>query len=79
MLAYIFYAHKEQISSNNSLVIAPNQIFIDYVSDVLPNLGVSKVDTETYLFLGKSVLDWNNRFTISNKKPDLDFKAIRDL
>lgn len=76
-LAYIFYAHKEQISSNNSLVIAPNQMFIDYVSDVLPNLGVSKVDTETYLFWGKSVLGWDNRFTISNKKPDLDFKAYK--
>jgi DNA helicase-2/ATP-dependent DNA helicase PcrA len=76
-LAYIFYAHKEQIGSNNSLVIAPNQMFIDYVSDVLPNLGVSKVDTETYLFWGKSVLGWNNRFTISNKKPDLDFKSYK--
>ncbi len=76
-LAYIFYAHKEQISSNNSLIIAPNQMFIDYVSDVLPNLGVSKVDTETYLFWGKSVLGWDNRFTISNKKPNLDIKAYK--
>jgi len=76
-LAYIFYAHKEQISSNNSLIIAPNQLFIDYVSDVLPNLGVRKVDTETYLFWGKSVLGWNDRFTISNKKSDLDIKAYK--
>jgi DNA helicase-2/ATP-dependent DNA helicase PcrA len=76
-LAYIFYAHKEQISSNNSLIIAPNQLFIDYVSDVLPNLGVSKVDTETYLFWGKSVLGWNDKFTISNKKSNLDIKAYK--
>ena len=76
-LAYIFYAHKDQISSNNSLIIAPNQLFIDYVSDVLPNLGVSKVDTETYLFWAKSVLGWNDRFTISNKKSDLDIKSYK--
>jgi DNA helicase-2/ATP-dependent DNA helicase PcrA len=76
-LAYIFYAYKEQISSNNSLIIAPNQLFIDYVSDVLPNLGVSKVDTETYLFWGKSVLGWNDKFTISNKKSNLDIKSYK--
>jgi len=76
-LAYIFYTYKEQINSNNSLIIAPNQLFIDYVSDVLPNLGVRKVDTETYLFWGKSVLGWNDRFTISNKKSDLDIKAYK--
>jgi DNA helicase II / ATP-dependent DNA helicase PcrA len=76
-LAYIFYAHKEEISSNNSLIIAPNQMFIDYVSDVLPNLGISKVDTETYLFWGKSVLGWDNRYMISNEKEDLDIKGYK--
>jgi DNA helicase II / ATP-dependent DNA helicase PcrA len=76
-LAYLFYTHKEEISRNNSLIVAPNQMFIDYVSDVLPNLGVSKVDTETYLFWGKSVLDWDKKYTISPEKPNLDIKEYK--
>ena len=76
-LAYLFYTYKEEISRNNSLIIAPNQMFIDYVSDVLPNLGVSKVDTETYLFWAKSVLEWDEKYTISREKPDLDIKEYK--
>ncbi len=76
-LAYLFYTYKEEISTNNSLIIAPNQMFIDYVSDVLPNLGVPKVDTETYLFWAKSVLEWDDKYTISREKPDLDIKEYK--
>lgn len=76
-LAYLFYAHKKTISPSNSLIIAPNQMFIDYVSDVLPNLGVEKVDTETYLFWGKKVLDWDDTFTISPEKEDLAIKEFK--
>jgi DNA helicase-2/ATP-dependent DNA helicase PcrA len=76
-LAYLFYTYKNEIHRNNSLIIAPNQMFIDYVSDVLPNLGVSQVDTETYLFWGKSVLDWNEKYTISPEKPNLNIKEYK--
>ncbi len=76
-LAYVLYTYKEQISSNRSLIIAPNQMFIDYVSDVLPNLGVSKVDTQTYLFWGKKTLGWDNYFTLSNQPEDLDIKEFK--
>jgi DNA helicase-2/ATP-dependent DNA helicase PcrA len=76
-LAYLFYTYKKEISSNNSLIIAPNQMFIDYVSDVLPNLGVEKVDTETYLFWSKKVLGWNDTYTISPQKEDLDIKEYK--
>jgi DNA helicase-2/ATP-dependent DNA helicase PcrA len=76
-LAYLFYTYKNEIHRNNSLIIAPNQMFIDYVSDVLPNLGVSQVDTETYLFWGKSVLGWNEKYTISPEKQNLEIKEYK--
>ena len=76
-LAYLFYTYKKEINPNNSLIIAPNQMFIDYVSDVLPDLGVERVDTETYLFWAKKVLDWNDLFTISSEKEDLDIKEYK--
>ena len=76
-LAYILYTYKEKIANNKSLIIAPNQMFIDYVSDVLPNLGVSKIETLTYLFWGKKVLGWDQYYTISNLDDDLDIKEFK--
>jgi len=76
-LAYLFYAHKEDIRASNSLLIAPNQMFIDYVSDVLPDLGIEKVDTQTYMFWGKKVLGWNDHFTISPLEENLQFKEFK--
>jgi DNA helicase-2/ATP-dependent DNA helicase PcrA len=76
-LAYLFYTYKEQIKAENSLIIAPNQMFIDYVSDVLPNLGVEKVDTLTYMFWAKKILGWNNNYTISPLEEDLEIKEYK--
>lgn len=76
-LAYLFYTYKEEIRAYNSLIIAPNQVFIDYVSDVLPSLGVERVETLTYLFWGKHVLDWDDSYTVSSEDEDLDIKEYK--
>ena len=49
-LAYLFFNYKEKIRPEASLIVAPNRMFLDYISDVLPSLGVSGVSTLTYLF-----------------------------
>ena len=76
-LAYLFYTYPKEINNTNSLIIAPNQMFIDYVSDVLPNLGVKKVETLTYLFWAKKVLGWDQYYTISSEKEDLGIKEYK--
>ena len=76
-LAYIFYTYREKIKAENSLIIAPNQMFIDYVSDVLPNLGVQKVETSTYLFWAKKILGWNQYYKISNEQEDLKITEFK--
>jgi DNA helicase-2/ATP-dependent DNA helicase PcrA len=52
-------------------------MFLDYISDVLPNLGVSGVNTLTYLFWGKKVLGWDNRYTVSTEKENLEYKEYK--
>lgn len=47
-LAYLIYRHKENLTGDDILVIAPNKIFLDYISEVLPNLGVDKVPQMTF-------------------------------
>lgn len=76
-LAYLFYTYPNQINDTNSLIIAPNQVFIDYVSDVLPNLGVNRVDTLTYLFWAKKVLGLDRYSTISPEKEDFGIKEYK--
>ena len=76
-LAYLFYNYQEQIHPENSLIIAPNRMFLDYISDVLPSLGVKGVITLTYLFWSKDILGWDSKYTLSTKEEDLVIKEYK--
>lgn len=47
-LAYLLYRYRENLQGKDILVLAPNKIFLDYISDVLPSLGVEDVRQETF-------------------------------
>jgi len=47
-IAYLLYNFREQLS-DKVLVLGPNDIFIDYISEVLPTLGETAVKNETFL------------------------------
>lgn len=38
-VAYLLYRYKDQLSANNVVIISPNKVFADYISNVLPELG----------------------------------------
>ena len=38
-IAYLLYQHRVEITADNILLLSPNSTFIDYISQVLPNLG----------------------------------------
>lgn len=38
-IAYLLYAFNDHISSKDILIISPNRVFADYISNVLPELG----------------------------------------
>lgn len=42
-IAYFLYRYKKEITSDNFLIISPNGVFMDYISNVLPELGEAKV------------------------------------
>ena len=42
-VAFLLYKHRETISSKNILIISPNKVFADYISNVLPELGEEKI------------------------------------
>ncbi len=47
-LAYLLYKYRESISGKDILVLAPNKLFLDYISEILPNLGSSDVAQTTF-------------------------------
>ncbi len=42
-VAYLLYAHKDTLTSGDILIISPNKVFADYISNVLPELGEETV------------------------------------
>lgn len=52
--AYLLYSQKGNITNSNILIISPNEIFSDYISDVLPQIGEENVYQTTYMDFVKS-------------------------
>ena len=48
-IAYFIYTYEKSFNPENFLIIAPNRLFINYISEVLPELGVEKVKQTTYI------------------------------
>ncbi|NMD71183.1 UvrD-helicase domain-containing protein [Bacillus sp. DNRA2] len=42
-VAFLLYRNKETLTSRNILIISPNQVFSDYISNVLPELGEENI------------------------------------
>ncbi|ERI90125.1 hypothetical protein HMPREF1982_04065 [Clostridiales bacterium oral taxon 876 str. F0540] len=67
-LAYLLYKYKEKLSGDDILVIAPNKLFLDYISEVLPNLGVDKVKQKTFEEICLDVLGIKSKVITKDKK-----------
>lgn len=47
-IAYLLYRHKDKITSKNIIIFSPNNIFNDYISNVLPQLGEDNICQTTF-------------------------------
>jgi DNA helicase-2/ATP-dependent DNA helicase PcrA len=76
-IAYLLYKYQKEIATENSLIIAPSKMFLDYISEILPSLGVDQILRNTYLYWAKSVLGWDDDHLISSEVDDLDVKTFK--
>lgn len=67
-LAYLLYKHKNKLSGDDILVIAPNKLFLDYISEILPNLGVEKVKQKTFEEISSEILNLKAKIYTKDKK-----------
>ena len=47
-IAYLIYNYGKEFYPEEFLIIAPNKFFLNYISNVLPDLGVERVSQMTY-------------------------------
>ncbi len=56
-LAYLLYQYRENIRSEKLIIFAPNNMFLDYISNVLPELGVGGIQQTTYTDWALNILN----------------------
>lgn len=56
-LAYLLYQYRENIHSERLIIFAPNSMFLDYISNVLPELGVGNIQQTTFTNWVLNILD----------------------
>lgn len=76
-LAYLFFTYQEKLKPENSLIIAPNAVFLDYISDVLPSLGVDGLQQNTYLHWAHATMKWSGKYMLSPIDADLVVKKLK--
>ncbi len=47
-LAYLLYQHADRLRADKMVIFAPNAMFVDYISEVLPELGVGGIQQTTF-------------------------------
>lgn len=69
--AYLLYKHRKNLSADNILIFSPNEVFAEYISDVLPELGESNIRQTTFEIYSKRFLPYN--YLYENKNDHLDY------
>ncbi len=69
-IAYLLYAYSDRLRPERMLIIAPNPLFLDYISAVLPDLGVENAVQSTF---EKFFLDFLGlKLRINDRREQLD-------
>jgi len=64
--AYLLYAERARINNSNILVLSPNDIFSNYISNVLPEIGEDNVCQTTFMDFIKGQLDFKIRGSLND-------------
>ncbi|MFD0679788.1 MULTISPECIES: HelD family protein [unclassified Paenibacillus] len=56
-LAFLLYQYRDQVKAERMIIFAPNRMFLDYISGVLPELGVGHIQQTTFSDWALDLLD----------------------
>ncbi|WP_346989064.1 3'-5' exonuclease [Bacillus sp. SW7] len=77
-LAFLIYEYREQLEAERMIVFAPNSLFLDYISSVLPELGVGNISQTTFLNWALRTLDDSVKLKQTEEKLKEAFSINRD-
>ncbi len=67
-IAYLIYNCDKEFDPDNFMIIAPNKFFLNYISNVLPDLGVENVKQYTFEDLAYEIIGKKLKISDSNEK-----------
>ncbi|MFD1040646.1 RNA polymerase recycling motor HelD [Virgibacillus byunsanensis] len=67
-LSYFIYTFADKVSPDEMMILAPNKMFINYIAQSLPELGVEKIKQTTYTDFVCDCLGKKLKLTDSNEK-----------
>ena len=67
-IAYLIYNWDKEFDPDNFMIIAPNKFFLNYISNVLPDLGVENVKQYTFEDLAYEIIGKKLKISDSNEK-----------
>ncbi|HFK1762841.1 DNA helicase UvrD [Bacillus wiedmannii] len=77
-LAFLIYEYREQLEAERMIVFAPNSLFLDYISSVLPELGVGNISQTTFADWALRMLDDSVKLKQTEEKLKEAFSINRD-
>lgn len=85
-LAYLLYEYRDTIQAGRMIIFAPNRMFLDYISGVLPELGVGGIQQSTFTDWTLKMIEENINVDASEddlqkwfgeERPDMDMAGGR--
>lgn len=73
-IAYLIYTYEETFDPDSFLIIAPNKLFLNYISEVLPELGVEEVTQTTFFDLVKDLSGIKYKLAGTDEKLEMFIK-----
>ncbi len=67
-IAYLIYNCEKEFDPENFMIIAPTKFFLNYISNVLPDLGVENVKQYTFEDLAYEIIGKKLKISDSNEK-----------
>lgn len=67
-IAYLIYNYEKEFDPEDFMIIAPNKFFLNYISNVLPDLGVENVKQYTFEDLAYEIIGKKLKISDSNEK-----------
>ncbi|MFD1363238.1 HelD family protein [Lentibacillus salinarum] len=67
-LSYFIYTFADKVTPDKMMILAPNKMFINFIAEALPELGVEKIKQTTFTDYVRACLGKKIKLTDSNEK-----------